>query len=83
MWGETVSISICDDGVGIPSADLAYIFKRFYRVEKDHSQSKIKGTGLGLSIVKRAVEAHGGEVKASSIPGTKTCFTITLPSDNK
>ena len=81
--GETVSISICDDGVGIPSADLAYIFKRFYRVEKDHSQSKIKGTGLGLSIVKRAVEAHGGEIKASSTPGTKTCFTITLPSDNR
>ena len=76
---ECVVISICDDGIGIPSADLAYIFKRFYRVEKHHSQSQIKGTGLGLSIVKRAVEAHGGEIKATSIPGTQTCFTITLP----
>ena len=74
-----VSISICDDGVGIPAADLPYIFKRFYRVEKHHSQSEIKGTGLGLSIVHRAIEAHGGTITASSIPGQKTCFVILLP----
>ncbi len=74
-----VSISICDDGVGIPAADLPYIFKRFYRVEKHHSQSEIKGTGLGLSIVRRAIEAHGGTITASSIPGQKTCFVILLP----
>ncbi|MFK7911571.1 MAG: sensor histidine kinase [Akkermansiaceae bacterium] len=74
-----IKISICDDGVGIPSADLPYIFKRFYRVDKHHTQSEIKGTGLGLSIVKRAVEAHGGEITATSQPGQKTCFTIVLP----
>jgi len=74
-------IAICDNGIGIPSVDLPFIFKRFYRVEKHHSQSEIKGTGLGLSIVRRAVEAHGGEIKATSIPGTKTCFTISLPQE--
>ena len=74
-----IMISICDNGVGIPSADLPYIFKRFYRVEKHHSQSEIKGTGLGLSIVRRAIEAHGGEITASSIPGQQTCFIITIP----
>ena len=73
------SIAICDNGVGIPSGDLPFIFKRFYRVEKHHSQREIKGTGLGLSIVRRAVEAHGGEIRATSIPGTETCFTVTLP----
>ena len=65
--------------VGIPSADLPYIFKRFYRVDKHHTKSEIKGTGLGLSIVKRAVEAHGGEITATSIPGQRTCFTMVLP----
>ncbi len=76
-----IVISVCDNGVGIPSADLPYIFKRFYRVDKHHAQSEIKGTGLGLSIVKRAVEAHGGVITATSQPGKKTCFTISLPID--
>lgn len=71
-------IDIIDDGVGIPSADLPHIFKRFYRVQKDHSQT-IKGTGLGLSIVKRAVEAHYGTIKVRSRPGTETVFTIEVP----
>jgi len=76
--GEVV-LSVCDNGVGIPSADLPYIFKRFYRVQKHHSQSEIKGTGLGLSIVVRAVEAHGGEISVKSTPGQETCFTMILP----
>lgn len=74
-----IHLSVCDNGVGIPSADLPYIFKRFYRVDKHHTKSEIKGTGLGLSIVKRAVEAHGGEITATSIPGQRTCFTMVLP----
>jgi two-component system phosphate regulon sensor histidine kinase PhoR len=74
-----LALSVCDNGVGIPSADLPYIFKRFYRVQKHHSQSEIKGTGLGLSIVVRAVEAHGGEISVKSTPGQETCFTMTLP----
>jgi len=74
-----VIISVCDNGVGIPSADLPYIFKRFYRVQKHHNQSEVKGTGLGLSIVSRSVEAHGGEISVTSQPGQETCFTIFLP----
>ena len=74
-----VKISVCDNGVGIPADDLPYIFKRFYRVEKHHSQSEVKGTGLGLSIVRRAIEAHGGEITATSTPGQETCFHITVP----
>lgn len=74
-------IRIADDGVGIPSADLPHIFRRFYRVEKHHSQDEIKGTGLGLSIVKRAVEAHGGTIGVTSTPGVETCFTIILPHE--
>jgi signal transduction histidine kinase len=72
-------IWVSDNGIGIPSADLPFIFKRFYRVEKHHSQEDIKGTGLGLSIVKRAVEAHGGTIEVASVPGRETRFTIRLP----
>jgi len=78
---DQIKISICDNGVGIPAADLPYIFKRFYRVEKHHSQSEIKGTGLGLSIVRRAIEAHGGEITASSVPGQQTRFKISVPAE--
>jgi two-component system phosphate regulon sensor histidine kinase PhoR len=48
-------------------------------VEKHHSQVEIKGTGLGLSIVRRAVEAHGGDIEVTSTPGEDTRFEITLP----
>jgi len=71
---------ICDSGKGIPSDALPFIFKRFYRVDKHHTNSEIKGTGLGLSIVKRAVEAHGGSITATSTPGIETTFTIILPN---
>ena len=73
------TIRVSDNGIGIPGADLPFIFKRFYRVEKHHSQTQIKGTGLGLSIVKRAIEAHGGTISASSTPGVETTFTIKVP----
>ena len=74
-------IWVADNGIGIPSADLPHIFRRFYRVEKHHSQREIKGTGLGLSIVKRAIEAHGGSISVTSTPGRETKFLITVPKE--
>ena len=79
--GENAEIWVTDNGVGIPSADLPHIFRRFFRVEKHHSQQEIKGTGLGLSIVKRAIEAHGGSIGVSSVPGSETKFLITVPRE--
>lgn len=76
---ELIRIWVSDNGVGIPSADLPHIFRRFYRVEKHHSQQEIKGTGLGLSIVKRAIEAHGGTITVTSVPGRETKFLMTIP----
>ena len=76
---DAYRVWVCDNGIGIPSDDLPHIFRRFYRVEKHHSQREIKGTGLGLSIVKRAIEAHGGTIQVTSIPGQETRFTITVP----
>jgi two-component system phosphate regulon sensor histidine kinase PhoR len=74
-----IQISICDDGIGIPSNHIPFVFKRFYRVDQNHTNSAIKGTGLGLSIVKRAIEAHGGDISVSSVPGRETKFLIVLP----
>lgn len=65
-----------DNGCGIPLDAIPFIFNRFYRAD---STGKVKGTGLGLAIVKHAVEAHGGSIRCESIPGTRTCFIITLP----
>lgn len=79
--GDKLQIWVGDNGVGIPSADLPHIFRRFFRVEKHHSQQEIKGTGLGLSIVKRAIEAHGGTIGVTSVPGSETKFLITVPKD--
>ncbi len=72
-------IKVSDQGIGIPTRDLPFIFKRFFRVEKHHSQAQIKGTGLGLSIVKRAIEAHGAKISVKSTPGVETTFTIETP----
>lgn len=72
------TLKVADNGTGISAHDLPFVFKRFFRGDKHHS-STVKGTGLGLSIVKRAVEAHGGTIIASSRPGIETAFTMTLP----
>jgi len=81
LVGADYHVWVADNGVGIPSADLPHIFRRFYRVEKHHSQQEIKGTGLGLSIVKRAIEAHHGTIGVTSVPGRETKFLITVPKD--
>lgn len=77
--GGRLRVTIADNGVGIPAADLPHVFRRFYRVEKHHSQKEIKGTGLGLSIVNRAIAAHHGEISVRSTPGCETEFTILVP----
>src|SRR5687767_7897242 len=72
-------VFIRDNGIGIPSAELKRIFKRFYRVA-DQSTREAKGTGLGLSIVRSIVEKHGGRVRADSKGvGRGTTFVVQLP----
>jgi len=75
--GETVRISVADNGIGIPSEDLPRIFERFYRVDKARSR-EVGGTGLGLSIVKHAVERMGGTVAVESQLGKGSKFTVAL-----
>jgi two-component system sensor histidine kinase SenX3 len=73
-----VVISVTDQGIGIPSAEIDRIFERFYRVDPARHRST-GGTGLGLSIVKHVVASHGGEVDAWSVEGQGSTFTLTFP----
>lgn len=77
--GDTVVLSVRDEGPGIPEADLARIFERFYRVDKARSRES-GGTGLGLSIVKHLVSLLGGRVTAVNRPRGGAEFSIHLPA---
>ena len=79
--GHTLTLSVTDEGIGIPAAEQSRIFERFYRVDRARSRST-GGTGLGLSIVRHVALNHGGEVSVSSREGYGAQFTITLPLDN-
>lgn len=77
--GDKIKISISDQGIGIPPADLEHIFERFYTVDKAHSQ-KMGGSGLGLSIVQTIIHKHFGQISVQSELGKGTTFTIVFPT---
>ena len=74
-----LKVYIKDTGMGINSADVPYIFNKFYRGEKSRNQN-IAGSGLGLSISKYIMEAHGGFIQCveSSDKGTTMCFGLPI-----
>lgn len=73
----TVSVVVTDTGPGIPAEDVSRIFERFYRVDK--SRAAGQGYGIGLAITKEIVQAHSGAIKAESVVGLGTKFTVRLP----
>ncbi|WP_091219082.1 ATP-binding protein [Paenibacillus sp. BC26] len=73
-----VEIKVTDEGEGIPQGDLPFIFERFYKADKARTRGT-GGTGLGLAIVKNIIESHRGLIKADSVMGAGTTFTILLP----
>ena len=76
--GSEVVASVTDHGVGIPRADQARIFERFYKV--DRARGKGGGTGLGLSIARHVVEAHGGRIWVESEEGEGSTFAFAVPT---
>jgi two-component system, OmpR family, heavy metal sensor histidine kinase CusS len=78
-WDHTTkTLSVKDDGPGIPATHLPNIFDRFYRVDESRS-SAIKGSGLGLSIVKKLAEIQHITLRIESIEGIGSTFTLQFP----
>ena len=76
---EMVTIAVADNGDGIASEDISYVFDRFYRVDKNRTRDT-GGVGLGLAIAQALVGAHDGKIDvASAGVGQGSTFTIRLP----
>ena len=76
--GERLALAVTDRGLGIPPAEHARIFEKFYRVGRSETQGR-RGSGVGLALVRHVVEAHGGTVTVRSAAGEGSCFTLWLP----
>jgi signal transduction histidine kinase len=72
---EGVCLQVRDNGVGFDNAQAAAMFKPFKRLH----EGRFEGHGIGLSIVRRAVERHGGQVRAEGCPGQGASFQFNLP----
>jgi PAS domain S-box-containing protein len=75
--GAFLTISVSDQGVGIPLEKQSMLFQPFERL--DNADATIKGLGLGLLVCKRLVEIHGGAIWVESEPGRGSIFSFTLP----
>lgn len=76
-----VSLSVQDNGRGIPPEEFEKIFQKFYQIEESFT-GQVEGAGLGLALVKRFVEAHGGAVSVESKIGEGSTFTVTFSAEN-
>jgi signal transduction histidine kinase len=74
-----VTVAVEDDGIGMSPEDCTKVFDEFYRARNEHTAS-IPGTGPGLSLVKRLTELHEGTVTVTSILGTGSEFTVSIPA---
>ena len=75
---EKVFVSVKDNGIGIPKADIMKIWDRFYKTDLSRGKDK-KGTGLGLAIVKEIIQAHGENINVISTVDVGTEFRFSLP----
>lgn len=73
-----VLLKVEDNGLGIPPADLPFVFDKFYRV-KNEDRAEIQGTGLGLAICKSIIEKYGGSIWVESQYQQGSSFTFSLP----
>jgi two-component system, OmpR family, phosphate regulon sensor histidine kinase PhoR len=76
--GNTIAVSVADQGDGIPAEHIPRLTERFYRVDKARSRA-LGGTGLGLAIVKHILNRHQGRLQIDSEVGVGSTFTVSLP----
>jgi signal transduction histidine kinase/DNA-binding response OmpR family regulator len=77
------SISVEDDGIGIPADQLDNIFKAFFKLPSEQHHNNLGGTGIGLALAKSLAEKHGGSLEVESKEGVKTVFTVLIPYEVK
>jgi two-component system sensor histidine kinase SenX3 len=77
--GDSIAISVQDEGIGIAADEVDRIFERFYRADQARSRST-GGTGLGLAIAKHIATNHGGRIDVKSTLGAGSTFTLRLPA---
>jgi two-component system sensor histidine kinase MprB len=73
--GELATITVTDEGPGIPDEDLPHVFERFHRAD---SARALPGSGLGLAIVEQVAKLHGGGVRAARAAGGGAEVSMTL-----
>src|SRR5262249_44128470 len=76
--GAAVAVHVTDTGIGIPQAQLGRIFDEFVQVDQTLARRQ-GGTGLGLAIASRLARLMGGEIAVSSVAGSGSRFTVSLP----
>jgi two-component system sensor histidine kinase TctE len=80
--GAEVVLRVEDSGPGIPEAERARVFERFYRLRRAEGEAEVAGTGLGLAIVREIIAAHGGTVSLSDrTPPPGLAVVVTLPPE--
>ncbi len=79
VQGKSILVSVTDQGMGIKSKDLPYIFDRFYRTDDARSTQNTSGYGLGLSIAKKLATQINAEIIVTSTPKIGSTFVIKLP----
>jgi two-component system phosphate regulon sensor histidine kinase PhoR len=77
--GDQVVVSVEDNGIGIPEAEVKRIFEPFYRADSQ-LKGKASGAGLGLAIVSHLVRAHSGTLSVDSVEGEGSIFIVSLPT---
>jgi signal transduction histidine kinase len=75
-----VSVTVSDQGIGIPLDEQGRIFERFYRVD-DALSRRTQGSGLGLYLAKAIVDAHRGRIWVESTPDHGSAFSFALPRE--
>lgn len=78
LHGNLLEVAVRDDGIGMASDDLPYVFEKFYRSKSPDVQGR-PGTGLGLATARQIIRLHGGDLSVTSELGHGSCFTMTLP----
>jgi len=80
--GGDLTLSVTDQGIGIPLGEHQRIFEKFYRVGRSDTQGH-RGSGVGLALVRHIAEAHDGRVTLESRPGYGSRFTLWFPLERR